>query len=98
MDGGQPRRSVAGVPLGTLLPRAGGLGFAGVLCLVGVLCSLVTTRLRVLAAGVAGAAAVVAYALPLKPNVVAAIAVAVLVAFWLEGRTPPAAPPREKAA
>lgn len=90
--------SLLGVALGNLVPSAWGLGFAGVLCLVGVLCSLMTTRLRVLAALVAGAAAVAAYALPLKLNVVAAIAVAVLVAFWLEGRTPPAAPPAERAA
>ena len=87
--------SLVGVALGNLIPSAWGLGFAGVLCLVGVLCSLANTRLRMLAAVVAGAAAVAAYALPLKLNIVAAIAVAVLACFWLEGRTPP---PREKAA
>ncbi|HSV78860.1 MAG TPA: AzlC family ABC transporter permease [Ramlibacter sp.] len=90
--------SVIGVALGNLVPSAWGLGFAGVLCLVGVLCSMANTPLRVLAALVAGAAAVAAYALPLKLNIVAAIAVAVLACFWLEGRLPPAAPPRERAA
>jgi predicted branched-subunit amino acid permease len=80
--------SLAGVALGNLIPSAWGLGFAGVLCLVGILCSLANTPLRVLAAAVAGVAAVVAYHLPLKLNIVAAIAVAVLVCFWLEGRTP----------
>jgi predicted branched-subunit amino acid permease len=89
--------SLAGVALGNLVPTSWGLGFAGVLCLVGILCSLANTPLRVLAAAVAGAAAVAAYALPLKLNIVAAIAVAVLACFWLEGRLPPA-PPREKAA
>jgi predicted branched-subunit amino acid permease len=64
------------------------LGFAGVLCLVGILCSLANTQLRVLAALIAGAAAVAAYALPLKLNIVAAIVVAVLACFWLEGRMP----------
>jgi predicted branched-subunit amino acid permease len=89
--------SLAGVALGNLIPSAWGLGFAGVLCLVGILCSLANTPLRVLAAAIAGAAAVAAYALPLKLNIVAAIAVAVLACFWLEGRVPPPAPPREAA-
>lgn len=80
--------SLLGVALGNLIPTAWGLGFAGVLCLVGILCSLANTPLRVLAAAVAGAAAVAAYALPLKLNIVAAIAVAVLACFWLEGRLP----------
>jgi predicted branched-subunit amino acid permease len=88
--------SVAGVLLGNVIPGAWGLGFAGVLCLVGVLCSLANTRLRVVAAAVAGAAAVAAYALPLKLNMVVAIVVAVLACFWLEGRVPAAA--RETAA
>jgi predicted branched-subunit amino acid permease len=80
--------SLLGVALGNLIPSSWGLGFAGVLCLVGILCSLANTPLRVLAALVAGIAAVVAYALPLKLNIVAAIAVAVLACFWLEGRMP----------
>jgi predicted branched-subunit amino acid permease len=89
--------SLFGVALGNAIPSSWGLGFAGVLCLVGILCSLANTPLRVLAAAIAGAAAVAAYALPLKLNIVAAIAVAVLACFWLEGRLPPA-PPRERAA
>jgi hypothetical protein len=40
--------------------------------------------LRILAALVAGATAVAAYALPLKLNIVAGIGVAVLLCFWLE--------------
>ena len=88
--------SLLGVALGNLIPTAWGLGFAGVLCLVGILCSLANTPLRVLAAIVAGAAAVAAYALPLKLNIVAAIAVAVLACFWLEGRLPARA--RERSA
>lgn len=88
--------SLLGVALGNLVPASWGLGFAGVLCLVGILCSLANTRLRVLATLVAGAASVAAYALPLKLNIVVAIAVAVLACFWLEGRMPRA--PRERAA
>jgi predicted branched-subunit amino acid permease len=76
--------SVAGIALANLIPTSWGLGFAGVLCLVGILCSLASTPLRLLSAAVAGAAAVAAYALPLKLNVVAAILVAVLVCFLLE--------------
>jgi predicted branched-subunit amino acid permease len=79
---------VVGIALANFIPSAWGLGFAGVLCLVGILCSLANTRLRLLSAGVAAAAAVAAYALPLKLNIVAAIAAAVLASFWLEGRVP----------
>lgn len=88
--------SLLGVALANFIPSSWGLGFAGVLCLVGILCSLANTRLRVLAALIAGAAAVAAYALPLKLNIVAAIVVAVLACFWLEGRQQP--PPRERTA
>lgn len=84
--------SLLGIALGNLIPSEWGLGFAGVLCLVGVLCSLLNTRLRAVAAVVAGATAVAAFALPLKLNIVAAIAIAVLACFWLEARGPRAAP------
>ena len=80
--------SLAGIALGNLIPSAWGLGFAGVLCLVGVMASLANTPLRVLAAAAAGAAAVAAYALPFKLNIVVAIAVAVLLCFGLEQRWP----------
>lgn len=80
--------SLVGVAIGHAIPTAWGLGFAGVLCLVGVLCSLASTPLRALAAAVAGVVAVAAYALPLKLNIVVAIGVAVLACFWLEGTRP----------
>ncbi|MBC5763593.1 AzlC family ABC transporter permease [Ramlibacter albus] len=80
--------SLVGVVVGNAVPAAWGLGFAGVLCLVGILCSLANTRLRVVAAAVSGAVAVAAYALPLKLNIVVAIGVAVMLCFWLEGRMP----------
>jgi predicted branched-subunit amino acid permease len=85
--------SVAGVILGNLIPSAWGLGFAGVLCLAGILCSLASTPLRLLAAALAGATAVAAYALPLKLNIVVAIGVAVLACFGLEKRMAPATRP-----
>jgi len=66
------------------LPTSWGLGFAGILALVGVTCSLVNTRLRAVSALVAGAAAVAAVALPFKLNIVVAIAVAVALVALLE--------------
>ena len=83
--------SVLGVALAHVIPPRWGLGFAGSLALLGILCSLASSRLRVVAAAVAGAAAVAAYALPLKLNILVAIAVAVLLCMRLEntpwGRT-----------
>jgi predicted branched-subunit amino acid permease len=87
--------SVAGIVLANLIPTAWGLGFAGVLCLIGITCSLANTVLRRLSALLAGASAVTAYALPLKLNIVVAIAVAVLASSWLEKRMPVA--PRQPA-
>ncbi len=80
--------SGVGIALANFIPTRWGLGFAGVLCLLGVMSSLATTRLRVVAVAASGAAAVAAYALPLKLNIVVAIAVAVLLCVWLEGRWP----------
>lgn len=81
--------SLLGVALANFIPSTWGLGFAGVLCLVGIVGSMANTPLRILAGLIAGVAAVATYALPLKLNIVAAIAVAVLACFWLEGRVPP---------
>jgi predicted branched-subunit amino acid permease len=80
--------SVVGILLGNLIPTSWGLGFAGVLCLIGITCSLANTRLRAIAALIGGAVAVAAYSLPLKLNIVAAIFVAVAVSFTLERRMP----------
>ena len=76
--------SLLGVALANIIPLAWGLGFAGVLSLVGILCSMATTRLRAMAVLIAGATAVAAAALPFKLNIVAGIGVAVLLCFWLE--------------
>ncbi|MGI4777830.1 MAG: AzlC family ABC transporter permease [Janthinobacterium lividum] len=78
--------STLGIALANFIPQAWGLGFAGVLSLVGIVCSMATTRLRVLSALVAGATAVAAHALPLNLNIVTAIGVAVLFCFWIEKR------------
>lgn len=76
--------SLLGIALAHWIPTEWGLGFAGILCLVGVMCSLASSRLRMVSAAVAGVAAVVAYALPLKLNIVVAIAAAVILCMTLE--------------
>lgn len=82
--------SIVGIALANFIPTQWGLGFAGILCLVGILCSLGSTRLRIVSAAVAGAVAVAAYALPLKLNIVVAIAAAVLLCLGLEKLRGPA--------
>lgn len=81
--------SLAGIALANFIPTSWGLGFAGILCLLGIQCSLASTRLRVVSATVAGVAGVVAYALPLKLNIVVAIAAAVVLSMMLEKPQPP---------
>lgn len=76
--------SVLGVVLANAIPTQWGLGFAGILALLGMLCSLASTRLRWMAAVVAGTAAVAAFALPLKLNILTAIAAAVVICLALE--------------
>lgn len=78
--------SLLGIALANFIPTTWGLGFAGILCLVGILCSLATARLRIVAGAVAGAIAVAAYSLPLKLNIILAIGAAVLVCLVIESR------------
>lgn len=82
--------SVLGVVLAHFIPTAWGLGFAGILALVGMACSLATTRLRRVSAVVAAAVGVLAYSLPLKLNIVLAIGVAVVVCLGLDRAVRPA--------
>lgn len=83
--------SLLGIALTHVIPVAWGLGFAGILALLGVLSSLASSQLRIVSAGVAGAAAVAAWALPLKLNILVAIASAVAICLVLE-RVPPGGP------
>lgn len=76
--------SLIGIALAHAVPMAWGLGFAGILALLGIGCSLATSRLRLVSAGVAGTAAVAAFALPFKLNIVVAIAAAVALCLLLE--------------
>lgn len=81
--------SIAGIALAHSVPLHWGLGFAGILALIGVACSLASSTMRRVSAGVAGAAAVAAFALPFKLNIVFAIAVAVALCLLLERPAPP---------
>ncbi len=76
--------SLAGVALANFVPLSWGLGFAGILCLIGILCSLTTTGLRILSATVAGIVGVAAIALPLKLNIILAIGAATLLCLMME--------------
>ena len=76
--------SVVGILLANAIPLSWGLGFAGVLALLGVLLSLLVDRATWLATGVAALAAVATYALPLKLNILVAIAAAVLAGLAVE--------------
>ncbi len=78
--------SLIGIALADQVPTRWGLGFAGILTLLGILCSLASARLRIVAAAVAGTAAVAAFTLPFKLNIVVAIAAAVLLCLGLEQR------------
>ncbi len=76
--------SLLGIALAHSVPTEWGLGFAGILALLGVASSLASTRMRVLSAGVAAAAAVAAFALPFRLNIVVAIASAVAMCLLIE--------------
>jgi len=83
--------SVAGVVLARLIPTSWGLGFAGILALFGILFSLASSPLRWVSAGVAGAAAVAAFALPYKLNILLAIAAAVAMCLMIDATSLPKA-------
>lgn len=76
--------SIAGILLADVIPLDWGLGFAGVLALLGVLYSMLKDKATWLAAVVASGAAVAAFALPLKMNILVAIAAAVTAGLLME--------------
>lgn len=77
--------STLGILLADTIPTSWGLGFAGTIALIGLSYSLVTDRSTALAAGVAGTAAVAAFALPFKLHIVVAIAAAVAIGLMIDG-------------
>ncbi|MFY9513281.1 MAG: AzlC family ABC transporter permease [Rubrivivax sp.] len=79
--------SMVGIVLGDSIPTTWGIGFAGTLALIGLMCSLLADKASLVAAVVAGCAAVAAYALPLKLNIVVAIASAVAIGLLMDHTT-----------
>jgi predicted branched-subunit amino acid permease len=69
--------SLAGIFLSSLVPLEWGLGFAGTLSMLGIAYSLLNDRTAWVAAIVSAAAAIAAFSLPLKLNILVAIAAAV---------------------
>lgn len=86
--------SLLGIFIADRVPTEWGLGFAGVLALLGVTYSLLSDKKTWIAAGVAACAAVAAFALPLKLNIVVAIAAGVAIGLLLDRSFPDAAPER----
>ena len=76
--------TLSGIALANFIPPEWGLGFAGILCLLGVQCSLASSRLRILTACVAAVVAVAVYALPFRLNIVLAIGAAVMAGIVAE--------------
>lgn len=85
--------SLLGIALGHRVPPEWGLGFAGTVALLGMTYSMLADRATWLPAVVAGAAAVAAYALPLKLNMLVAIAAAVVVGTVIDHLRPAAPAP-----
>jgi predicted branched-subunit amino acid permease len=82
--------SVAGILLADVMPTNWGLGFAGVLALLGVVYTMLSDRATTLAALVAGGAAIAAFALPLRLYIVVAIVAAICAGLVFDGtRSPP---------
>ena len=76
--------STLGIFLADQIPLSWGLGFAGVLALMGVLLSMLNDRATWVASIVACSAAVAAFAMPLKLNILVAIAAAVACGLMME--------------
>ena len=76
--------SVVGILLANVIPTHWGLGFAGVLALLGLGYSLTSDRATAISALVAGTAAVAAFALPFRLHIVVAIAAGVCVGLLMD--------------
>lgn len=80
--------SLLGVVIADRVPTEWGLGFAGVLALLGVTYSLLSGSKSWIAAGVAACAAVAAFGLPLKLNIVVGIVAGVAAGLLLDRAVP----------
>lgn len=82
---------IGGILGGHAIPPEWGIGFAGTMALLALACSQLRSIETWVAAGVAACAAVAAYALPLRLNIVAAIAAAIAFGIVAERLRPGAA-------
>jgi predicted branched-subunit amino acid permease len=80
--------SLLGVFIADRVPTQWGLGFAGVLALLGVTYSLLSGTKSWVAAGVAACAAVAAFGVPLKLNIVVGIAAGIAAGLLLDRSFP----------
>lgn len=87
--------SMIGIFVGDAIPTTWGVGFAGTVALLALMCSLLVDKASLVAAAVAGCAAVAAYALPLKLNILVAIAAAVAIGLLIDHTTPREVVPAE---
>ena len=76
--------SLTGIALAHYIPPDWGLGFAGVLALVGVTCSLATSTLKRISCLIGGVIAILFFTLPLKLNILMAIACSVFLCLSFE--------------
>lgn len=81
--------SIVGILLGERVPGHWGLGFAGILVLIGLVGAMLSDRATWVAAAVATVTAVMAHDLPLKLGIVAAIVAAVAAGLLVERHTGP---------
>ncbi len=75
-----------GILLADRIPPHWGIGFAGVLALLGLSYSLLTEKSLWWVAITAGAVSIATYSLPLKLNILCAIVAAGAVGWWLDAR------------
>jgi predicted branched-subunit amino acid permease len=75
---------IIGIFVGNAIPQRLGLEFAGTLALLALTTLLVTSKLRILTLILAAAAALLAWGLPWRLNIVVAIVVAVAMCLYLE--------------
>lgn len=82
---------ITGIVAGHGIPASWNLGFAGTMALLALTCTQLRSPVTGMAAVVAGCAAIAAYALPLKLNIIVAIAAAVAVGVLADRATAPRA-------
>ena len=80
--------SLLGIVVADRVPMEWGLGFAGVLALLGITYSVLSDKKSWVSAGVAACAAVAAFSLPLKLNIIIAIASGVATGLVLDRTFP----------